>query len=263
MAQAAVHSEALALRHKQVSGKGLWHLCFEASPSIAQAFCTAGQFLSLECHGESSFFAMANPPPMSGEKLETVEFLIKQEGRPAAEICALKEQESLQATLPLGSGFPVSTIEGSLRKGAIDSLYLFSMGSALGAIRSLLLALLTGQAYSQNKERAPSLRLWQASLSRAHLPFTQEYAEWQRQGVAMEFFLDHEELAAKESLDSVQFRRGQVHSCNIIEALGSKNLDMSNALAVWAGSPAFGEELAKALTFLGLAPLSLLDNLAF
>lgn len=238
-------SYRLRLIAKQESGTGLFHLSFAADGAVLESFHAPGQFLVVngpvqDQQGESKkgFFAIASRP---GD--ERIELLIKRSGDPATALCAAAIDDEFECSEAQGAGFAPPS-------GRIDRLHLFSMGSGLAPLRSLILASLAAdQSAGARPANAPppldKITLWQGSFTRAHLPFRDEYEAWEAAGLEIHLCLD-------EDLDETPG--------NVIERLRDFAPDLRGSAACWIGSKEFGQALSAATAEFGLPPEALYTN---
>ena len=219
----------LSIHSIQPSGRQLFHLVCDTPDEVRDSFTKPGQFLEVALDDpaeKKGFFAIASRPGA-----ERMEFLVKAAGQPAEAICSRKPGETLYSSLAKGNGFPES--------GSERPTHLFSMGSGLAPCRSVILAHLAGT------HPAPGgLTLWQASFTREHLPFADEYEDWRKAGVKVELCLDE----------------GEGRTGSVVERLEELGPDLREARAFWIGSKEFGRTVQETATGLGLLPDRLHSN---
>lgn len=173
------------------------------------------------------FFAFSAAP--NDKKLE---FLVKNDGDIAKILCE-EEDPQVECSPPQGNGFTLSGDGGR-------PVHLFSMGSGLGPLRALI------QYRIQGFFHAPEITLWQASFTRASLPFADEYDAWRASGVVVRLCLDQDEGPDTGS---------------IIEHLHREKIDLSEAVGYWIGSREFGEAVGRSAAQLGMKPERFLTNM--
>ena len=207
-------------------GRGMRRLVFAAPPSLRSGFRVPGQFLEIKAVGEQGFFAIASAPAEPN-----LELLVKEQTGLAAHLCQLSEGAEIGVAEILGRGFDLSSIDGR-------PLHLFSMGSGLAPLRALLRALPKGP------DKPTEVFLWQASFSRSYLPYPEEFPEWEQAGVRVFYCFDQEGTG----------------SASVPERLRSSRIDLSEAVCVWVGSPAFGESVRTAAIEMGAHESRVLTN---
>lgn len=216
----------LVQRHQ--SGKGMYRLLFEAEEDHLARFQKPGQFAVLTVSSEvAGYFAMASLPGKN-----PVEFLVK-ESDSARPLLELKEgDQSVQMQKILGDGFDLSELSPE------RSVHLFSMGSGIAPLRSLILYLAARQV-----ETGP-VTLWQGSFTKEHLPYSDEYENWKQSGIRVIPCLDEDESLKK----------------NVIESFRESGESLENAVAYWIGSPAFGEAVSHMVKEHGMKQKYLYTN---
>ena len=202
----------LRLNANSPCGQGMRQLVFDAPRSFRSGYRVPGQFLEFELGGERSFFALASAPADPN-----VDLLVKVQSGTAALLCELDIGAQVDVGTARGKGFDLADIDGR-------PLHLFSMGSGIAPLRALLRATLKGLY------RPTEIHLWQGSFSSSHLPYPDEFPQWERAGVRVHYCFDQ----ATDLPGTVPDR------------LGDSSVDISDALCVWVGSPEFGQSVAIA-----------------
>ena len=209
----------LKLISTRPSGENLVHLTFSAPSEVQDSFVSPGQFLKLSEGELESYFALASAPHK-----EEVDLLVKKGEGLAGVVCALEPGDEIETSLALGDGF---ALEGA----ATHDTHLISMGSGIAPFRSLILSRIEGRI------DIPALTLWQASFTREHLPFADEYARWEKSGVKVIVCLDQEEGPEK----------GQIP-----DRLKTRGISLADSLVFWVGSKDFGAGIKATAMELGL-----------
>ncbi len=198
------------------SGRGLKHLILQVPTEVTAEYRTPGQYVVLSQGEEKSFFAIASAPNDAGLHL-----LVKDQPGLAARICALQPGEEIECSPAQGKGFQLD--EGR-------DTHLFSMGSGISPFRALI------EHHINGGFKSSGLTLWQGCLDREHLPFSEDIARWESQGINIKLCFD---------------REGDVVE-NVRQRLVREAPDLVGALAFWIGSKDFGSEVKDAAVNLGL-----------
>jgi len=214
----------IKLEDTKAAGTHLHHLTFSVPHEVSSSFKTPGQYIVMNEGEEKGFFAIASLPGS-----EQLEFLIKNQGGLAEKICQMKTGETIEASEAQGNGFDMASASGK-------DVHLFSMGSGIAPFRSFIQWKMAGNG------NLKSLCLWQASFTKDHLPFVDEYASWQEGSVKVFECLD--EGGGK----------------NLHDTLNEVKPDLASAMCYWIGSKPFGEEVAKTCIELGLPENNLKSN---
>ncbi len=195
-------------------------LVFEAPAHLRETYRVPGQFLDIQAAGGRGYFALASAP--SDPQME---LLIKEQGGLTAVLCEMPVGGELDVGEARGLGFDLSDVDGA-------SLHLFSMGSGIAPLRALIRSILSGHF------RPNSTHLWQGAFSKSYLPYPDEFPEWERQGISVEYCFDQEGPAP----------------ATVPDLLAARAPDLSQALCFWIGSPAFGESVIRVARSLGAPP---------
>lgn len=152
---------------------GLDHLVVSVPDALAAAYTTAGQYTRLMVQGHSAgIYALASAPA----KASTFEYLVKNGGSVVNAIASLTTDTALKISEPMGHGFPLE------RVGA-RPLWLLGTGSGLAPLRAVVKALLN------QPQRPPQVTLLYGARNEMHVPFVQEFSEWQKQGIEVRLTL--------------------------------------------------------------------------
>lgn len=208
------------------SGDNLYHIRMSPDRVLKSSYKKPGQFLEIQLGDEKKPFAIASAPGSAD-----IELLVKQDSGIAERLCSMKKGEAVDCSEALGAGFEVNRAVGK-------NTHLFSMGSGLAPIRSLIL-------WREQRKFLPSfLTLWQGAHTREHLPFYDEYEFWEKSGILIRLCLD----------------RNSDRPEKVTDALLRIRPDLSKSAAYWIGSQGFGEDIGRIALQLGLAPQMLLTN---
>jgi len=131
---------------------------------VPEGYTTPGQFIQATIGDlKPGFFAIASDP---GQRIE---LLLKNAGPAAEALCAAKVGDTIQATEPMGKGFPVTRSENR------DWVVLVN-GSGLSAIRPVI-----NQAIRDGLKR--DIHLLLGVKTPAHRPFLADLEWWANAGV--------------------------------------------------------------------------------
>ncbi|MCB1319362.1 MAG: hypothetical protein KDK34_03860 [Leptospiraceae bacterium] len=210
----------------------MFHLRCSATADVRAAYIRPGQYAQLYGGAKAGYYALASAPDDS-----YLEFLIKNEGEPSTQICAMRVGDELRAGPISGAGFVLP--EQLQARAAQLHWHLFSMGSGIGPMRALIRFFLGGHL------ECAGITLWQCSFERSHVPFLSELRAWEAGGVRVHLCLD---------------RPGQDFTGNLAENVARENPDMRSAVGCWIGSPAFGDSVRQITAQTGLAAGNLITN---
>ncbi|HRG99381.1 MAG TPA: hypothetical protein PLR99_24210 [Polyangiaceae bacterium] len=122
-------SAAARLVAREDVGAGLTRITLDAAPSLREGYTRPGQVVQLTAGGETGYFALAS---LVGS--DTWELLVRDAGVVARALLTAPLGAELGAELTTLAGFPHT-------QGEPGPFTLVAVGSALGAVRGLLLAL--------------------------------------------------------------------------------------------------------------------------
>jgi ferredoxin-NADP reductase len=135
----------------------------------AAAYTAPGQYVQVRAAPDAKpgFFAIASPP--SPNDAGAVELLVKGAGGGAAEaLCAAPAGAALEASAPMGKGFPV----GRAPPAECPTVVVFATGSGISPVRALIASGALGA-------RPGGVTLYYGVRSPAHLAFADELAGWE------------------------------------------------------------------------------------
>ncbi len=191
-----------------------------------------GQYGIFDEGGQKIFLAFANAPyPVQKEPY--LELLIREGSGVSSQFLNLKESDDIFLLEIAGKGFPIHFIKNEM-------IHLFSMGSGISAIRSLILYLMGLLDFSMER-----LYLWQSSFSEKYLPFTDDFKKW-------------------EKLFTVYYCYDQQEPFeNVIDKIKLIKPDFSNSLQFWIGSAKYGRDIWEIGKNYGMKPESFHTNYDF
>jgi NAD(P)H-flavin reductase len=203
-------------------------LALEHDPVLEAAYTRPGQYCQLRLEdGEiEGHFVLVDPPGAGPFR-----FLLRS-GGPAADALRTKQAGArLDVRGPLGEGF-------DLDKARDRDVLLVSAGSAIGAIRPVLLAL---RPYGARR-----IWLYHGTRTLEHVPFLDDLERSEREGVALTITVSR---AGKSQLSE-----------RVQHAIRRDRLDLRHAVAYVSGMHAMVEALRIELPRLGLAPEAIYLN---
>jgi NAD(P)H-flavin reductase len=224
----------LEIQSVRPSGRDLFHIICTPDSRVLASYQKAGQFFEVERGELRGYFAVASPPGR-----ERLEFLVKDAGDLAHALCTSVAGERFVCSLAHGAGFPE-------RDASRQNVHLFSMGSGIAPLRTLIQMHLAGAFPAQ------SLWLWQGAFDAGRLPFQNEYDEWSARGLNLRLCLDQ---PGQSATDGRKYFHG-----NVADALRAESPLVKDALCYWIGSKEFGAAIAAALTELGANADQILTN---
>lgn len=156
-------SGAARLLAREDVGAGLTRLTLAAEPGLLEAYTRPGQVVQLTAGGETGYFALASR--VGGD---TWELLVRDAGVVARALLTAPLGAELPAELTTLAGFPHT-------QGEPGPFTLVAVGSALGAVRGLLLAL-------EAQGRCAEVRLFLGVHDAAHVPLVDELTRLAEKG---------------------------------------------------------------------------------
>ena len=208
----------------------LYHFSCEVPVKMAKTFLYPGQFIQLKDKDKIGFFALANHP-----KQKIWEFLIKTEDNIGKEFGKKKEGEYFLCTFAQGKGFLFYESYENIKP---ENIFLFSMGSGIAPLRSLLKDFFLRKEILKNTK----INFFQFSISENHLPFFNEYKTWQDLGINLKYF-------SLQNRDNLQ---------NLLKKNRSK---LPSSIILWCGSIEFGKVITNFGKDIGLKKEQMIDNL--
>ena len=163
-APAAFNLRIDELRHETAE---LIHLSLSGSTEeFKKAYRVPGQYLQVSLENlKPGFFAIASGPGEAG-----IELLIKR-GNPLTDAIALKKAGSeLQASLPMGKGFP-------LEQAQQGTIFLVGVGSGIAPLRAMAHVLL------QERSKWGRIILIYGARTPCNFPYQAEMDAWNRNGI--------------------------------------------------------------------------------
>lgn len=149
------------LKSRRDVGGGLALVELEPARAAAAAYVVAGQYVKVVADAGQGYFALAGEP---GAPMWTL--LVRNAGDASATLATAPIGTMVQASEPLGGGFPLARARGRL-------LVIASPGSALAVARPLMHARLASGD-------GPNTHLYLGARAAPELPLVDEIASWVR-----------------------------------------------------------------------------------
>jgi len=195
--------------------------------ALAPTYARPGQVVKLRARDCEAYFALASAPSADGSG----ELLVKR-GSPVADALAAAAPGTLvEATAPLGDGFPVDAARGR-------DVLLFAAGAGITPVRALMQWLLAQRCHGK-------LALFYGQRSDRDFAYVREHDGWRADGV-------HLVLCASQPSPSWTGARGYVQT--VADELRLHQVGTDNAVAFLCGMRPMVDDVRRVLQQYGLPP---------
>jgi NAD(P)H-flavin reductase len=156
--------------HVGPAAEGCFHLHLDVPKGVWSSYAIPGQFVKLKpAVAPPGMFALAQPP----EKGSRFEFLIKRGTPIAEELWTVKPGGDLEVSRVQGKGFPIDKARG-------HNVLLVATGTGLTPMRAVI------DHVRSDRQAWGKVTLLFGAFTPAHFPWADEYAAWEKDGIAVQ-----------------------------------------------------------------------------